>query len=33
MNLLEQVFKIIVVGDSGVGKSCLLYKFTKNQNL
>ena len=28
---IEYDFKIIVVGDSGVGKSCLLYQFAENK--
>lgn len=27
----ETLFRIIIIGDSAVGKSCLLYKFTENK--
>ncbi|KOB64340.1 Ras-related protein Rab-33B, partial [Operophtera brumata] len=29
----KKVFKIIVLGDSGVGKTCLTYRFCENQFL
>lgn len=29
----RKVFKIIVLGDSGVGKTCLTYRFCENQFL
>lgn len=30
---LKKVFKIIVLGDSGVGKTCLTYRFCEGQFL
>lgn len=30
-NLNEILFKVIIVGDPGVGKSCILNKFVKNE--
>ena len=29
-NTLNIVFKIIIIGDAGVGKSCLLMRFSKD---
>jgi len=30
-NLYEYIFKYIIIGDMGVGKSCLLHQFTDNR--
>lgn len=27
----EYIFKYIIIGDMGVGKSCLLHQFTENR--
>jgi Ras-related protein Rab-2A len=28
---IDHMFKLIVIGDSGVGKSCLMHKITTNE--
>jgi GTPase SAR1 family protein len=30
-NIKKVLFKIIVIGDASVGKSCILNRFTKNE--
>lgn len=30
VNVNEAMFKIIIIGDSGSGKSCLLVRYTKH---